>query len=115
MERQPLSEQQKQSLEKLLKYLYVYFSTPEGRELGKRLEKIVQRIQARKPEIVLSRREQEAFSFIKSCKDTPPSIREVTRHLGLKSSHSGFKIVQTLLEKKVVSKAEDGRLAFIEV
>lgn len=114
MERQPLSGQQKQSLENLLKYLYAYFSTSEGRELGKRLENIVLRIQARKPEMVLTRREQAALSFIKASKDTPPSIREIARHLGLKSSRSGFKIVLALLEKKVVSRAEDGRLAAID-
>lgn len=75
------------------------------------MEKISGRIQPGKAEVVLTKRDQRAFIFIKSNKETPPSIRDITRHLGLKSSRSGYQVVKTLVEKGVVKKGRKGELA----
>jgi SOS-response transcriptional repressor LexA len=53
----------------------------------------------------LTDQESKALEFIRRMLDTeqrPPSVREVARAIGLKSSRSGFRVVQRLIAKGVM-------------
>lgn len=109
-----LTEKQKRGLDQMLVSLYAYFSTPEGTALAQELEAITERIYSRHRESRLTEVEHKAYYFIqgKLLAESSVSVREISRHLGFKSSRSGFKVVQSLIKKSII-KRKDGRIVLI--
>jgi hypothetical protein len=56
----------------------------------------------------LSLQEQIVFDLIKSGRS--PSIREITQAIGLSSSRSGQRIVESLMRKGIITRDESGSL-----
>lgn len=61
----------------------------------------------------LTDQESRALEFIRRTLDAEqrsPSVREIAHVIGLKSSRSGFRVVQRLIAKEVLHRAKDGKL-----
>src|ERR1043166_7602123 len=98
----PLPRKQKRQLDRLLLMLMKYLDTPEGVTLLQRMEKVFRPTSYRVPvAAMLSDREARDLRFIKReiKREHLPSVREVARAIGLKSSRSGALMIQTLRSK----------------
>jgi len=66
--------------------------------------------------VSLSADEEEVFNLISTRYKTQgrsPSIREIAKTLGFSSSRSGYRVVQGLMKKQLISRNEDGSLAVL--
>jgi hypothetical protein len=98
-----LSDEQKQAWDRIIETLWEYFETSEGGEFYERFISIFPP-KPHKPElplIVLSPNETKAYHFIhKELKrGHSPSVREVAKALGFRSSRSGHRITRSLRGK----------------
>src|ERR1035437_2323957 len=94
-----LSDEQKKKWDQIIETLWKYFETSEGEEFYERFTAIFPQT-PRKPElplIVLSPNETKAYHFIhKELKrGHSPSMREVAKGLGFRSSRSGHRITRS--------------------
>jgi hypothetical protein len=98
-----LSDEQKRSWDQILETLGKYFETEEGIEFYERFIEVFSRT-PQLPLIILSPNETKAFHFIRKelRQGHSPSVREVTKALGFRSSRTGHKIVSSLKTKGVV-------------
>jgi LexA DNA binding domain len=103
-----LSPERRESLDNLLETLMKYLATPEGRETHEKLQALVSRIEERQKPAPpsLSDQEERALRFIRKRLKAgrSPSVREVARALGLKSSRSGSRILNLLINKGIVKR-----------
>ena len=101
-----LSDEQKQAWDHIIETLWKYFETPEGEEFYERFTAVFQKIHHKLelPLIVLSPNETKAYYFI--CKELKrghsPTVREVAKALGFRSSRSGHRVVCMLRKKGLV-------------
>jgi len=105
-----LTTKQRQTLDRLFAYLVDYFQTTEGIELSERIHGFLARQKARRDDITPT--EERALDFIRTelKRGHSPSVREVARALGLKSSRSGFRVVASLIQNRVLSRRDTGEL-----
>jgi hypothetical protein len=96
-------------------------SHTEIEEIGDRLLRLfsiltAEQAPARLPPILLTKQESQAFSFIAGelRKRKPPSARQVASALGLRSSRSGFLLIQSLIQKGLLNRCEHGLLCLGE-
>lgn len=108
MKRKALSSRTKRQLDDLLVDLIECLDDPEGRQNIENLRAIQFQIEERRSRQAqeLSEAEILALKFIKKnlAKGHAPSVREITKAIGLRSSRSGHKVIQSLMNKKVLQK-----------
>ena len=101
--RESPSPLRKLELDVLISSLAHYLTTPEGQETHAKLKAVVSRISVRQELTppVLSEREERALRFIQKHLKAghSPSVREVAKELGFRSSRSGFLVIEKLLSK----------------
>ena len=86
-------------------------SDEEAQDAAQRVIRFLMAVEpARNPR--LSVEEQTAFEMIRV--GPPPSIREITKKLGLSSSRSGYRVVVSLIQKGLVRRDERGLLSIVE-
>lgn len=87
----------------------------EIEEMGVRLLRLFSIISVpeQKPSrIEPTEQEQKAIAYISSeiKSGRSPSIRDITKAMGLRSSHSGFRLLNRLIEKGMIRRCEQGIL-----
>ncbi len=99
-----LSEEHKKELDHVLEAVQQFLSTEEGRVVFDRLESISNGIQARQGIVELSSHERQALRFIQTeqRKGCNPSVRQISKSLGFRSSRTGHKILKSLRTKGVI-------------
>jgi hypothetical protein len=107
----PPSKKRKRQLDAMLARLAVHLATPEGIAKLKELREITDRIKARQAN--LSDRETKALTFIREELDRghSPSVREITKAIGVRSSRTGHQIVQALLLRSLIRRDDNDLLA----
>ncbi len=109
---QELSDEQKRELDHILETVQQFLATEEGKEAFDRLESISNSIQARQGIVELSSHERQALRFIQTeqGKGRNPSVRQISKSLGFRSSRTGHKILKSLRTKGVIPKlATEGK------
>ena len=96
-----LSDEQKQAWDHIIETLWKYFETPEGEEFYERFIGLMSQIQEAQRNRGLSDTENRALVFIRKelKRGHSPTVREVTKALGFRSSRSGHRVVCGLKEK----------------
>ncbi len=80
----------------------------EAQRIGERILKFIINSEYLRPPELLSL-EQSAFDLIKNS-STSPSIRAITAAIGLSSSRSGSRVVQSLMRKRLICRNAEGKL-----
>ncbi len=104
----PLTRKQKQQWDHIIETLQEYLTTAEGLALYERMENLFARIHRSKQELPkLTIQEERALNFIrrKLNQGRSPSVREIGRALGLRSSRSAFRIIQRLIAKQQIERS----------
>jgi len=108
-----LSQREKQQLDRILDAAREYLQTPEGVDMFHAMERLIGK---RVPvsEVILTSNESKALTFIRRelKRGNSPSVREVTKAAGLKSSRSGQILIRALISKSVIKRI-DGKLTFM--
>jgi hypothetical protein len=105
----PLSKKHKKELDHIIESLSKYFSTPEGEELFERMQTIFPQKDKALSRPALTQNEECAFRFIQRelKRGHSPSVREVTKVVELKSSRSGYRIINSLLTKGLLHRKDN--------
>jgi hypothetical protein len=114
----PLTRKQKRQLDRMMVNLLEYFNTDEGKEMLEKTEGLFSRISLQPVELPapeLTDQEQHALKFIRKelGKGHSPSVRKVTRAIGLRSSRSGQRIITTLIGKSILTHIDKKRLVLL--
>lgn len=98
-----LSDEQKRTWDQIIEKLLDYFRTDEGTEFYKQFVAVFQKA-PQLPMVILTPNETKALHYIrkKQQRGHSPSVREVTRTIGLRSSRSGHKIITSLRSKGII-------------
>jgi len=106
----PPSKKRKRQLDVILEHLATYLATPDGIAMLEEFREINGRIKARYAN--LSKRETKALAFIRAEIDRghSPSVREIAKAVGVRSSRTGHKIVQVLLLRGLVHRDDNNHL-----
>lgn len=111
-----LTEEHKRTLDRILINLEAHLSTAEGMETFERMERIMHAIESRTKASVqdLPPKERRVLTYIKKAlkQGHSPSVREVTQAMGLKSSRSGQRVLNSLLTKGVIRRSVEGKIIF---
>ena len=93
-----LSAKKKRQLDRMFDNLIKYFQTEEGMQFSEDVHKHLERWRKAPEGPVLTERESRALAFInrERAKGRSPSVREVTKAIGFKSSRTGYMIVKNL-------------------
>jgi len=99
----------------MLLRIAAFLSTREGIELSDRIRALIRKKEmGGAPDVrsQLTLHEETALVFIRKelKRGHSPSVREVTRALGAKSSRTGFRILQSLIGKGVLARRRSGPL-----
>ena len=99
-----LSGEQKQAWDHIIETLWKYFETPEGEEFYERFTALMLRIQEAQRNRGISDTESKALAFIRKelKRGHSPTVREVAKALGFRSSRSGYRIVRALKESHLL-------------
>lgn len=106
-QRQPFSEP-KQGLKRLFDDLLAYIQTPDSDKLLERIGKASpqkkEEQEVERPSLTLH--EERALRFIQreQAKGRFPTVREVAKATGMRSSRTGAKLVNTLFDKGAVER-----------
>jgi LexA DNA binding domain len=102
----PLTKAHKRALDQILESVQSFLMTAEGQETMDRLESIMKGIHERhmRKMPVLSPTEAVALQFIvdEQRRGRFPSVREVAKAIGFRSSRSGHRVMQNLADKGVI-------------
>lgn len=96
-----LSDEHKRNWDQIIETLWKYFETSEGEEFYERFIKVFSPRKPELPLIILSDNETKALHFIRKelkCGHSP-TVREVAKALGFRSSRSGYRVVCLLKNK----------------
>lgn len=98
-----LTDEQKRVWEGIIENLAEYFKTPEGEAFYESFSALMTRINKniREREVGLTKNEEQAMIYIrrKQSYGHIPTVREVTKYLGYRSSRTGHKILCSLKAK----------------
>ena len=103
-----LSSDKERTLERMLRKLFAYASTPEGSAELESISTVYAELKNKislRLQSTLTQDEERALAFIERCRKEGgrASVRAVAAHLGFKSSRTGAKVVNRLREHGVIS------------
>src|SRR5437667_8125683 len=96
----------------IVREIYEYIKTSEGEKLGEEIRRLLERWRKQEKSQLtkLTEQEEKAFKFIKEelLLKRQPTVRDVARHLGLKSSRWGARIINRLIVKGILTRRING-------
>jgi hypothetical protein len=114
--KQTLSEGHRRKFDSILSALLSYLSTEDGAGVFDQMQNLFIRIEERRTLELLTTQEMQALQFIRTELQFGRhlSVRKVTQALGFKSSRTGFRVIEALIRKNVLTRAS-GRLLLKDI